>query len=63
MPLFGFAAEVRIELMMPANAASIADSMNSAIFVRSTFTPRARAAPGLPPAAWIQLPTFDWVST
>ena len=37
--------------------------MNRAILVRSTLTPRARAALGLPPEAWIQLPALVWVRT
>ena len=37
--------------------------MNSAILVRPTRTPRAVAAIGLPPAAWIQLPNLDAIST
>ena len=63
MPLFGLAAEVRIELMMPAKAAITEESMKSATLVRLTLTPRARAALALPPDAWIQLPNLVCVST
>ena len=63
MPLLGLAAEMRIELMMPAKAAMTAVSMKRAILVRPTRTPRARGGLGLPPAAWIQLPNLDAVRT
>jgi hypothetical protein len=63
VPLFGFAAEVRIELMIPASAAITEESMNRATLVRLTLTPRARAAPALPPEAWIQLPNLVLAST
>ena len=41
----------------PTSEAIIAERMNRPILTLLTLTPRALAAPGLPPAAWIQLPT------
>ena len=58
MPLLGLAAEVRIDEIIPANAAITAVSTKSATLVRPTLTPRARAAWALPPEAWIQLPAL-----
>ena len=63
LPLFGLAAEVRIELMMPAKADMTALKTNSQTLTALTLTPRARAATALPPVAWIQLPNFDCVRT
>jgi hypothetical protein len=45
------AAEVRIELMIPANDDMTAERTNSATFTAETSTPRARAALALPPVA------------
>ncbi len=51
MPLLGLAAEVRIELMMPAKADMTALRTNSQTLTELTLTPRARAATALPPVA------------
>ena len=53
------AADTRIDEITPANPAMAEVSMKRIILTRLIGTPRFRAAPGLPPVAWIQLPKRD----